>query len=172
MTGDVTGDVPGDVTGVAPPDHADVRFPPPALYAGVLLAGAALGRARPLGIGAADDATVRRMAGAVAVGGAVALCGGAVRRFVAAGTSPVPIHPTTALVVTGPYRFTRNPMYLGLTLGTAGIALLTGNGWTLALLVPATFVAKRSFIVPEERYLECCFGDAYRTYRGRVRRWV
>nr|MBA2578847.1 isoprenylcysteine carboxylmethyltransferase family protein [Euzebyaceae bacterium] len=80
--------------------------------------------------------------------------------------------PTTALVAAGPYRFTRNPMYLGLSAGTAGVALITGNPWVLALLVPAVGVADAAFIRPEERYLERTFGDAYRAYRTRVRRWI
>ncbi len=156
----------------APAEHAAVRFPPPLLYAAVVLAGSRLGRAWPVKFAGGALAPGRRTAGWVLVAGGAALCGAAVQQFRAAGTSPVPVRPTTALVAAGPYRFTRNPMYLGLSAGTAGVALITGNPWVLALLVPAVGVADAAFIRPEERYLERTFGDAYRAYRTRVRRWI
>jgi protein-S-isoprenylcysteine O-methyltransferase Ste14 len=79
---------------------------------------------------------------------------------------------SAALVTGGPYRFSRNPMYLGLTLLACGIALIFGIAWALVLLVPVLVYTQVRVIAPEERYLERAFGDAYRTYRARVRRWI
>jgi protein-S-isoprenylcysteine O-methyltransferase Ste14 len=92
--------------------------------------------------------------------------------FKRAGTGVVPFSKTTALVVTGPYRFTRNPMYLGLLLVVLGIAMWLG---TLVpfLVVPVLGVAlQKGFIEKEERLLEEQFGDEYRAFRARVRRWI
>ena len=89
-----------------------------------------------------------------------------------AGTNIRPDLPTTALVTEGPFRFTRNPLYLGLTLMYAGIALLIPGTWPLLLLVPVLLVMRWGVIAREERYLERKFGEPYRAYLGRVRRWL
>ena len=89
-----------------------------------------------------------------------------------AGTNVNPFQPTTALVTTGPFRFSRNPLYVGLTLAYLGGALLTNSVWVLALLVPVLLVMHYGVVRREERYLEAKFGDAYRAYRGRVRRYL
>jgi protein-S-isoprenylcysteine O-methyltransferase Ste14 len=84
----------------------------------------------------------------------------------------VTIKPSTALVLGGPYRLTRNPMYVGLLCVYIALALWFGLVWTL-ILVPLVMVAvQRLAIAKEERYLEQKFGDAYRQYRANVRRWV
>jgi protein-S-isoprenylcysteine O-methyltransferase Ste14 len=89
-----------------------------------------------------------------------------------AGTPILPGRTTTALVVRGPYRFSRNPLYVGLTLLYLAIACGLGMLWPI-LLLPLVLVAMHWLvIVPEERYLEAKFGDEYRAYRARVRRWV
>jgi len=80
--------------------------------------------------------------------------------------------PATALVTTGPYRYTRNPMYLGLAFLYAGIALAFGLLWALAALPVVLLVVDRVVIPPEERHLEAQFGDEYRAYKSRVRRWI
>lgn len=72
----------------------------------------------------------------------------------------------------GPYRFTRNPGYVALALVFAGIAVLTGGVWILLMLVPTLVVIDRGVIAREERYLEESFGEEYRKYRSRVRRWI
>ena len=96
----------------------------------------------------------------------------AARLFLRAGTPLEPWQTPTALVAAGPYRFTRNPMYLGLTLCLAGFALWLGTA-TPPLLLPA-FVAliTLGFVLPEERRLEQRFGAPYRAYKARVRRWI
>ena len=77
-----------------------------------------------------------------------------------------------ALVAEGPFRFSRNPIYVALTLIYCGIGVAADSGWVLGLAVPLLAVMRYGVIAPEERYLEAKFGDAYRDYKGRVRRWL
>ena len=87
-------------------------------------------------------------------------------------TSPLPIKPTTAIVATGPYRFTRNPMYVGLAALYLGITLWVDSLWPVLFLPAVLFMIQRFVIAREERYLEAKFGDQYRGYKARVRRWI
>jgi protein-S-isoprenylcysteine O-methyltransferase Ste14 len=80
--------------------------------------------------------------------------------------------PDTALVTSGPYRFTRNPMYLGMAFLYVGFAFAFGVIWALAFLPAVIVVVDRFVIAREEPYLERNFGQAYRDYKARVRRWV
>ncbi len=84
----------------------------------------------------------------------------------------MPWRPTTALVVGGPFRFTRNPMYLGTTLLYIGIAILAQALWALVLLPFVLMIVQRGVIEREERYLEGKFGADYLRYKQRVRRWL
>lgn len=86
--------------------------------------------------------------------------------------SPNPTKRVPALIVDGPYRFTRNPLYLSLALIYAGLALVLASLWSLALLVPVLVVIDNHAITKEERYLERRFGNEYLHYRERVRRWI
>ena len=151
--------------------NAGVVVPPPLIYAGVLvfaLAMDALLGGPSIGL----DGTPRMIAGGVllAVGFAIPLIASA--QFKMAGTEVRPWKPSTALVTTGVYRFTRNPMYLGLTLIYAGIALLADSVITLLCLVPLLAVIHYGVIKREEHYLEIIFGESYREYKRRVRRWI
>ena len=94
------------------------------------------------------------------------------RRFWASGTSVVPVRPTTALVIGGPYRLTRNPMYLGFLLLYVGVACWFGLVWPLLLAPVLVWVISVSVIGREERYLTRTFGDDYRRYQAHVRRWL
>ncbi len=94
------------------------------------------------------------------------------RRFQAAGTNIPPSLPTTALVIDGIYRRTRNPLYLGMTLVYLGLGVAAGSIWAIVLVVPLLWVINTGVVAREERYLERKFGDAYRAYKARVRRWV
>jgi protein-S-isoprenylcysteine O-methyltransferase Ste14 len=95
-----------------------------------------------------------------------------IRIFHAAGT-PVPGNrPTTTIVKAGPYRFSRNPIYLAFSLFQTGLALGVNDAWLLVTLLPAIFVMSFVVIPREERYLEACFGDEYKRYKASVRRWL
>lgn len=110
--------------------------------------------------------------------GLVLLAGGilinllGLREFRKAKTDYVPYRPTTRIITAGPFRFTRNPLYLGLALFYAGLALVLGSFWALVLLVPVLAVIRYGVIAREERYLEAKFGEEYRRYRSSVRRWI
>ena len=100
------------------------------------------------------------------------LAGSAARAFGRAGTPVVPFEPSTALVTTGWYRYTRNPMYLGMSLLLSGIALALGS-LTAFLPVPLfVLIVQTRFIRAEERFLEGIFGTEYTAYKARVRRWL
>jgi protein-S-isoprenylcysteine O-methyltransferase Ste14 len=92
--------------------------------------------------------------------------------FRRAGTSVIPFGRTTALVTTGVFRFTRNPMYLGLTLILSGTAWICGSLGAFLPLPLLVWVLEGGFIRSEERWLEDLFGADYRTYKERVRRWL
>jgi protein-S-isoprenylcysteine O-methyltransferase Ste14 len=96
----------------------------------------------------------------------------AVRTFRAAGT-PVPGNrPTTTIVRTGPYRFSRNPIYLAFSLLQLGIALWVNSIWLVLTLFAAVAVMSRVVIPKEERYLEARFPSEYSPYKASVRRWL
>jgi protein-S-isoprenylcysteine O-methyltransferase Ste14 len=150
-------------------DHAGVRVPPPLIYLAGLMLG--LGAERVI-----STPSLPRPAAVAAgvLGGALAaaLDGGAMRRFLRARTAMEPWKPASALVTGGPYRLTRNPMYLGMACLYTGLALAFGLLWSLALLPVVLVLVDRFVIVREERYLERRFGDSYRNYRAQVRRWL
>jgi protein-S-isoprenylcysteine O-methyltransferase Ste14 len=102
----------------------------------------------------------------------VVLAASFIKAFRRAGTPVNPGEPAKALITTGPYRLTRNPGYLGMALAYAGIAVLSGALWVLALLVPVLLLIDRGVIRREERHLERRFGAEYLRYTGRTRRWI
>lgn len=153
-------------------DHAGVRVPPPALFIGSLLLGIFLEWACPIGILSQLSAGARFGFGAASIVAGVALMASAMGLFRRAGTAIPPWEPTTALVTTGPYRFSRNPIYLSVVMFYVGIALLFAACWALVLLVPALVILHYAVIRREEAYLDRRFGETYRQYRARVRRWI
>src|SRR5262245_13181743 len=109
--------------------------------------------------------------GAAFVVASLLLLGASVQRFRAAGT-PVPARkPTTAIVQTGPYRFSRNPIYLAFSLLQLGIAVWINSWWLVATLAAALALVHYVVIPREEQYLEERFGAEYREYTASVRRW-
>jgi protein-S-isoprenylcysteine O-methyltransferase Ste14 len=103
---------------------------------------------------------------------ALALFAWAVVTMTRAGTNVPTNRPSTTIVESGPYRLTRNPIYVGMFLGLIGLGLAFDNLWLLLVLVPFALVIRYGVVAREEAYLERKFGDAYRGYRARVRRWL
>jgi protein-S-isoprenylcysteine O-methyltransferase Ste14 len=154
-----------------PAPHADVRIPPPLIYLAFLAGGWLLDRRWPWAI--VDRASMLRIAGGI-LGILVwlALFLAAFGAFRRARTTLVPNRPATAFVTDGPYRFTRNPMYVSLVaLYVAGTVFLD-SWWPLLLLPVLVLVIDRAVIAREERYLSAAFPVEYDAYRARVRRWL
>lgn len=152
-----------------PPDHAGVFIPPPLFYFVPLAAGILLQRFYPIVILPRHIAII---AGVLLIALGVALFASAFFNFRRARTSLIPVNPTTAIVAAGPYRFTRNPMYVSLALAYLGVTLWVDTLWPLLFLPLVLFTVQRAVIAREERYLEAKFGDEYRGYKTRVRRWI
>jgi protein-S-isoprenylcysteine O-methyltransferase Ste14 len=150
-------------------ETSGVRVPPPLFYVAGFLVGVAIELAFPIDPPPAEI----RIAGAV-VGLAVwlALDGAAMLFFRRAGTSMIPFNPSTALVTTGPYRFSRNPMYLGMALVYVGLAFALGLIWPLIVLPLVIAAVDQLVIAIEEAYLVRRFGQEYCDYMKRVRRWL
>lgn len=94
------------------------------------------------------------------------------RTMQAAGTNIDPSRPTTAIVDSGPFRYSRNPLYLALTLLYLGLSLAFNTWWCIVVLVPLLIIMHRGVVLREERYLAQKFGERYRQYRSRVRRYL
>lgn len=152
-------------------EGAAVRVPPPLvvlLSIGLGLVLSLLWGPLPLPLGR----TAQLLMALFLVAGGVALGASALRLFVRSGQDPVPWRPSPALIGAGPYRFTRNPMYLGFMAFQMAVGLLFGNLW-IALLAPLSLtVIHFTAVLPEEAYLERQFGEAYRQYCARVRRYL
>jgi protein-S-isoprenylcysteine O-methyltransferase Ste14 len=152
------------------PDHANTLVRPPVALLSAFLAGLAGDWLYPLPF------VPGRLPHAWAGGGAfvlgLALVVWAIRAFKAAGTPVQGYRPTSAIVDRGPYRFTRNPIYAGMVVGLAGLAVAFDTLWLLAALVVFFAVIRFGVVAREEAYLDRKFGDAYRDYKARVRRWL
>ncbi|NTH80778.1 isoprenylcysteine carboxylmethyltransferase family protein [Agrobacterium rhizogenes] len=153
------------------PDSAGVRFPPPLIYLGALLLGLLAERfvsLRSFGI----DWRLLATTGVLLFVAGVAMMLAAAGLFRRLGTNAPPTQPTTLIVTTGPYRWTRNPMYLAMALIYAGLAIGFNGPIALALLPLVLIIIQTQVIAREERYLEAKFGDEYRRYKVEVRRWL
>lgn len=150
-------------------DNPGVVAPPPLIYGGALAAGLLAHRLRPAPF---LPPSLSKALGWPLLGGGLLLGRFGVRALRGAGTNVNPYKPVTAFVSEGPYRFTRNPLYLGLTLMYGGIAALFNALWAVTLLPLVLGVMQRGVIEHEERYLEHKFGDEYLRYKARVRRWI
>ena len=89
-----------------------------------------------------------------------------------ANTNISPLKPAVSLVTTGPFRFSRNPLYVAITFLYVGLTVLLNSWWGVVLLAPLLIVLHWGVVRREERYLELKFGDEYAEYRSRVRRYV
>jgi protein-S-isoprenylcysteine O-methyltransferase Ste14 len=150
-------------------DNPGVRFPPPLWYALAVLLGVILDRRWPLPIAAGPLTTITAT---VFLVGWMAIAFPSIGRFRRSKTSILPIRPAEALVLSGPYHYTRNPMYVSLALLTIACGLFLATWWVLVLLVPTLAIVQQLVILPEERYLRRRFGTDYEAYTRRVRRWL
>lgn len=142
---------------------------PPLVYMTSLVSGAVMHLAMPLPF---LPATLAVALGVPLVGVAIAMFSYSVAQFRAAGT-PVPARkPTTVIVRTGPYHFSRNPIYLAFSVFQLGIAISVNSVWLLATLVGAVALIHYVVIPREEQYLERKFGAQYLDYKAAVRRWL
>jgi protein-S-isoprenylcysteine O-methyltransferase Ste14 len=150
---------------------ARVRLPPPLVFSGLIGVGVVVQLwVWPLSL---PLAFWPRVIG----GGALALAGllvgiPAIVWFRRTGQDPAPWKPSPELIVRGIYRYTRNPMYVGMTLLQLGIGGLAGNPWILALAPVALILVHFAAVRPEERYLTEKFGESYLRYKKSVRRYV
>jgi len=150
-----------------------VRFPPPTLFvAGLAVAWLVDTRIRHLAIvNSANAARFLDVVGwvLIALGLLIALWGALT--FMRHKTAVYPHSPASLIVVSGPYRFTRNPMYLGFTLAYVGGTLWMNSWWPMLLLPVVMLLLDRFVIQREERYLAAAFGEEYIAYQRRVGRW-
>lgn len=153
-------------------DHANAPVIPPVVFAAAVAAALALKAFVPMRL-----VPVRVADGAEDLGYALTVAGTvfaawALATFLSSRTTPIPNRPARALVTSGPYRLSRNPMYIGVSVVLVGAALVANTVWLVAVLPPVWFVLTRYVIVPEEAYLTRRFGDDYRAFLARTRRWI
>jgi len=151
-------------------DTAQVIVRPPLAWGLALVAGLVLNPLAPLPFVPADLPVV--WLGTIVLTLALALFVWAIVTMTRAGSNVPTNRPTTTIVDSGPYHFTRNPIYLSMFLGLIGLAIGFDTFWLLLTLVPFALVIRYGVVAPEEAYLERKFGDVYRGYRSRVRRWI
>jgi protein-S-isoprenylcysteine O-methyltransferase Ste14 len=151
-------------------DTANVIIRPPIAWVVAVLAGLALNWLLPLPFVPAT--VLADWLGAIVFALALALLAWAIATIARAGSNVPTNRPTTTIVDSGPYRFTRNPIYLGMVLGLVGLAIALNSLWLLLMLVPFALVIRYGVVAREEAYLERKFGDVYRCYCARVRRWL
>jgi protein-S-isoprenylcysteine O-methyltransferase Ste14 len=152
-------------------DHAGVFVPPPLLFVIPLVVAAMVHSRRRWPI--ADGNMVVATLGSLIIATGIAIGLASVYSFRKARTTVLPAgRPTTAIVESGPYRFTRNPMYVAMALAYFGLSLLLNSVWPLLLLPFVLVLVDLSVIRREEKYLVAKFGEPYREYCMRVRRWL
>ncbi|MBL4573322.1 MAG: isoprenylcysteine carboxylmethyltransferase family protein [Gammaproteobacteria bacterium] len=148
---------------------AAVKFPPPAIFACAILLGACLQYLWPAGLGIPEFAEI--------FGYLLVLFGITIAILVAtsfrrAGTAIEPWKPTTSIVTTGLYAWSRNPIYAGFCLISMGVGVASNSLWIFISFIPAAFLLYHVAIAKEEAYLEEKFGEEYTDYKKKVRRWI
>jgi protein-S-isoprenylcysteine O-methyltransferase Ste14 len=151
-------------------DTAQVLVRPPLMWALAAIVGIALGWLIPWPFLPAAVPAV--WLGVALFALAVALFVWAIMTMTRAGSNVPTSRPTTAIVDAGPYGFTRNPIYLGMMLSLVGLAIAFDSIWSLITLVFFFLIIRYGVVAREEAYLDRKFGDVYRGYRARVRRWL
>jgi protein-S-isoprenylcysteine O-methyltransferase Ste14 len=150
-------------------DRAGVIFPPPLVALLALVAAIALDHFWPLPT--APRALALALGAALSVFGIGIAAWGRIT-LMKSGTNVNPYKPTSSIVSSGPFRFTRNPLYVGLQSLFIGLSLLAGTWWGVVLLVPVFLVLHYGVVLREEAYLERKFGKPYLSYKSNVRRWL
>ena len=150
-------------------DKPGVVISPPLLYLGSIALGVALHFIYPITWRSDLD---WKILGVILIAFSLFTMQWAARLMRNAGTNINPEKPTIAIIQTGPYRFSRNPLYLSMTLIQLGIAFILGSLWVIAMLLVVLVTMNWGVIQREERYLVRKFGEEYVLYQGRVRRWI
>ena len=151
------------------PDSPGVIVFPPLLYVGTLLLGLLLNYFWPVHL---FQIMWVRLGGAGLVVASGALAIWAQKTMKRAGTNVLPSQPSLSIVTSGPFSFTRNPIYVANATAYLGLTLVLNTAWPIFLFVPMLVVLDWGIIRREERYLEAKFGDAYLAYKRRARRWI
>lgn len=150
-------------------DRPQVKFPPPALYLGMVVLGYGLDQWLPWHWPAGF---VSVWLGVALVGTGAILIGWAAYRFRHHQTTILPHKASSRIIQDGPFQLSRNPIYLAMTLIQVGIGIGLGNVWILALVYPTLRIMNQHVIDREEAFLKHAFGDEYLAYCKTVRRWI
>jgi|SRR5262245_34974754 len=153
-------------------DTAQVIIRPPLAWGLAIIVGLALNWLTPLPFLPSELAATRLGVGVAVFVLALALAAWAITTMARAGSNIPTNLPSTTIVEGGPYRFTRNPIYLGMFLALIGLSIALDNLWLLLMLVPFAVTIRYGVVAREEAYLDRKFGGVYRDYRSRVRRWL
>ena len=148
-----------------------VPVPPPAVFLGGTLAGVVVDLVVPFRV-VPQALALAGWVGAAVVGAGCLLAGLAFREFHRHRTTVRVDRAPTELMTTGPYRHSRNPLYLSGAIVQIGTGIWLNNGWIIAFVLATVPFLTRVAIKREERYLAQRFGESYETYRTRVRRWL
>jgi protein-S-isoprenylcysteine O-methyltransferase Ste14 len=154
-------------------DHAAVRFPPPVIGILTIVVGYLLGQVAPI----ADDVLLPSphrywFGGALAILGGLVLGAWPIRLFQKIEQDIKPWTSTPELVVAGPYRYSRNPMYLMMLIVCIAFSIILDEAWVLVLTPVCAVAIYLMAIRHEETYLEEKFGESYLAYKDSVRRWI
>jgi len=156
-------------TALAGVNHANVHLPPPVIHATGVIAGFVLYEYSAFKVPAS---LLLNGLGVILVLISMIIAGSVFRQFARSDNPVPPNQPINALMSSGPFRYTRNPLYLALALLHGGIGLVTGNVWILLTLPPVLLIVRYYVIAREEAYLARRFGQNYLDYQARVRRWL
>ena len=154
-------------------DIPNIPLRPPLIYLLFLLAGLLLGQLQPLSVSPdfLPDETRWALSLVLFLGGA-AFMGWGITTLAKAGEHPNPRKPTGAMVADGPFRFTRNPLYISLLMIQLSLALMANSGLATLASIPTIVTIHFLVVLREEAYLEKKFGAAYADYRARTGRWL
>jgi len=153
-------------------DHPGVVMKPPKIFLLFILAGLALDALLPWRLIPGIEGPLATGVGVLLLLAGIIVMWRAVARFGREGTNVPTDRPAETLVTNGIYRHTRNPIYVAFMALYLGIGFVLGNAWILILALPFLLILHFGVVAREERYLEAKFGEAYRSYRRRVRRWL